>query len=159
MNLSFPGGGVGRVLQASAVAVTAPADTSENTLATITVPAGALGTTGALRIWVRMTYTNNANNKTLRARWSGAAGTVVWGPTRTTQLGSTTCITIVNRSVTNSQVYSSLNNNDASTADGNAGGTTAVDTTAATTVVLTAQKAVGGDTVTLEYYIAEIIQP
>jgi hypothetical protein len=147
------------VLASSATAVAGGADTNENTLATITIPAGAMGPNGIIRLTLRVTYTNNGNNKTFRARWSGGAGTVVWGPTRTTQLGSTTTIWITNRAATNSQAYSSVSNNDASTADGNAGGTTSVDTTAQTTIVITAQKASAGDTAQLEYYLCELILP
>lgn len=148
-----------QTLAYATTAVAGGADTNENTLGTITVPANAMGANGILRITARWTYTNNANNKTMRARWSGGAGTVVWGPTRTTQLGSSTIIIIANLGATNAQRYFSLNNNDASTADGNAGGTTAVDTTAATSVVLTGQKALAGDTLTLEHYLAELILP
>lgn len=147
-----------RVLASSATAATGAADTAENTYATITVPAYALGANGTLRTWLRFTYTNSANNKTMRVRYSGAAGTVTWGPTRTTQLGSTTTVTIQNRTLT-SQIYSSVSNNDASTADGNAGGTISVDTSAATTIVITGQKATGGETLTLEGYTVELIRP
>ena len=147
-------------LAASAAAVVAPVnDTNENVLATITIPAGLMGTRGILQIDIRMTYNNNGNNKTMRCRWSGAAGTVIWGPTRTTQLGSTTRITLANRDSASSQVYSSINNNDASTADGNAGGTASVNTGADTSIVISAQKATGSDTVTLEYYKVDLIQP
>jgi hypothetical protein len=147
------------IVDQSATAVSGAADTNENTLATITIPAGMMGPRDTIRLKLRVTYTNNANNKTFRVRWSGGAGTVVWGPTRTTQAGSTTTIWVANRGATNSQVYSSVSNNDASTADGNAGGTTAVDTTAQTTLVITAQKANGADTVTLEDYLCEVIRP
>lgn len=146
-----------QLLAASATAVAAPGDTSENTLATINVPAGLLGPSGVLRVHIRITYNSNANNKTLRARWSGAAGTVVWGPTRTTQLGSSTIIYISNRTVS-SQVYTSISNNDASTADGNAGGTAAVNTAVATSLVISGQKTVAGDTIQLEHYIAEYLR-
>ena len=147
------------VLGASAVAVSGAADTSENTLATITVPAGSMGLNGEIEVDIRVTYNSNANNKTFRCRWGGGAGTVVWGPTRTTQLGSTTRIKITNRGAANSQVHSSINNNDASTADGNAGGTASVNTAVETTIVITAQKANAGDTATLESYSAKLTIP
>ncbi len=148
-----------RNLAYATAAVSGGADTNENTLATITVPAATMGANGIIRLTVRMTYSNNVNNKTMRVRWSGGAGTVVWGPTRTTQIGSTAQITIANLGATNVQRYFSICNNDASTADGNAGGSTAVDTTAATTLVITGQKATAGDTLTLEHYLCELILP
>lgn len=42
--------GVPYILAASAVAAPTTGDTSENTLATVTIPAGALGANGIIRI-------------------------------------------------------------------------------------------------------------
>ena len=150
---------VPRVMCASAVAVAAPLDTSEDVLATCSIAANAMGLNGALRIAPRYSYTNSGNNKTLRVRFSGAAGTVVFGPTRTTQLGEDASIFVANRGATNSQVAGGLAGNDASTADGFAGSTPAADTTAATSVVLSCQKATGAEACTLERYTVELIRP
>jgi hypothetical protein len=65
------------ILGASAVAVSGAADTNENILATITIPAGAMGLNGILRVYADYTVTNNANAKTLRVRLSGIGGTVL----------------------------------------------------------------------------------
>ncbi|HUP07657.1 MAG TPA: hypothetical protein VMU47_10930, partial [Caldimonas sp.] len=68
--------GVPYILAQASPAAATPADTSEDTLATITVPANALGSAGALRIVTHWSCNNNGNVKTVRVRYSGAAGAV-----------------------------------------------------------------------------------
>jgi len=152
--------GTYKVLGASAVAVTAPGDTAENVLATITVPANAMGANGILRIWASWSITNNANNKTIIVRFSGASGTAYLSVTQNNLASYGTLTSITNRGATNSQVGGI--NNGTSAGLGAAGGTlptSAVDTTASTTVVLACTKASGGDTCTLERYLVELIAP
>lgn len=149
-----------RILARSAVAVSCPADTSEDTLATITVPAGALGANGQLRIATLWSFTNNGNTKSTRIRYSGAAGTKYHETTNwTTQLAVAGSTTIANRNATNSQVGQTLISSTVASAlnPATAPVTSAVDTTAATTVVITGQKATAGDALTLESYLVELI--
>lgn len=149
-------GGIATVLAQSFVAASAPADTTEDTLATITVPANTLGLNGALRIWTWWTMTSSVNNKTLRIRYSGAAGTVYAAPALTTSASLVGLTVIGNRGATNSQVggpSTTIANSAAAIV------TSAVDTTAATTIVITGQKASAGETLTLEGYIVEVVKP
>lgn len=142
------------VLAQSAVAIVAPADTTEDVLATIAVPANAMGANGRLRISTDWTCTNNANVKTIRLRFSGASGTVIASEALTSNPALSVPVTLANRNATNSQVginqrlgYFGV----AQTA------TAAIDTTAATTLVITSQKALATDTITLENYSVELI--
>jgi len=64
-----------RLLLASGVAVACPADTTEDILATIPLPGEIMGPNGIIFLESFWSYTNSANNKTLRARLGGAAGT------------------------------------------------------------------------------------
>jgi hypothetical protein len=148
-------GGI-QVLCKSAVAVSAPVDTTEDTLATCTVPAGAMGANGALRITTNWSITNNANNKTPRIRYSGAAGTSYAGPTWSTQVNGQFVLSIQNRGATNSQVGQAMLMN--TTAAGtSAVSTSSADTTGSTSVVMTCQKATAGDTCTLESFLVELM--
>ena len=62
------------ILAQSAVTVSAPSDTNEDTLATINVP--ALGPNARIQIYTMWSFTNNANNKTTRVRFNGGTGTI-----------------------------------------------------------------------------------
>lgn len=148
--------GVTSVIGASWTAVVAPADTNENVLATINIPAGTLGTTGGARVYFNISCTNNANVKTVRVRYSGIGGGAYFTRDFASTTGGVGWIELGNRGATNSQIGGSrgLTNANSSFVS-NVGTTSVVDTTAATTIVITAQKATAGDTVTLEYYIAE----
>lgn len=153
-------GGVNRaipyVLAQSAVAVSVGAVTSEAALATITVPANAMGPNGTLRITAFWTYTNGADDKILRIRFSGAAGTIYHTTTATTTASQTVQVSICNINATNSQKSGSPNSVSFGTS-ANQSVTSAVDTTAATTIVITGQKETGTDTLTLERYLVEVL--
>jgi hypothetical protein len=145
------------VLAASAVAVVTPADATEDVLATITVPANAMGANGVLRITAVFSGTNNVNSKLCNVRYSGAGGTL-YAQANISSNKFRTQVQIANRNATNSQAGF----------DASGGGfglsaaaiaTSAVDTTASTTIVITGQKAVAGDTLTLESYLVELIIP
>jgi hypothetical protein len=148
------------ILAQSAVAVSAPVDTTEDTLATIPVPANAMGANGILRISTLWSFTNNANSKTTRVRFSGGAGTIINGNTNNSVPTQDSLHTIKNRGVTNSQVGSMFG------VVGAPGSTFAIisgptaiaaDTAAATTIVITGQKATSTDTLTLESYCVEVL--
>jgi hypothetical protein len=151
------------VLAQSAIAVSGAADTNENTLATITVPANAMGTNGTVRVSVYFSFTGSTNAKTLRARFSGGAGTQFVNVG--TAVAATTSISfefvIQNRNAANSQVggmpnYPVQQNSSAPGVWTTSTATASVDTTAATTIVITGQKATGAETLTLERYLAEV---
>lgn len=126
------------------------ATTSEETLATITIPANAMGANGSVTIRASFTYTNSANNKTMRIKFGGTTyKSVVDTTTATHQLS----VTVYNRNATNSQVsdQSSTVATPYSTSS-NALVTSAVDTASDVTVLITGQKASSGETLTLEAY-------
>lgn len=145
------------ILGASAVAVSGAADTNENTLATITIPAGAMGLNGILRVYSNWSFTNSANTKTLRYRLGGIGGTVYFQTAQTTQAWYADFRIISNRGATNSQVGPQ---NSAQFGSGSGSpATSTIDTSAATTLVITGQKGLAGDTLTLESYLCELILP
>lgn len=151
-----------RVLGASAVAVSGGADTNENVLATITIPAGAMGLNGILRVYHSWTVTSSVNNKTLKVRLGGIGGTAFAAGTFTTSAAAIGLTVISNRGAANSQVGPpAATSTFAGTVSGtgNALTTASIDTSAATTLVLTGQKASSGETLTLEQYLVELIIP
>lgn len=146
------------IVSQSAVAVSGTEDTNENTLATITIPGNALGLNGSIEVITNWTFTNSANAKTLRARFSGGSGTIYMSFGHTTSAGQAAMFVISNRNAANSQYGGAIavNSTGGWGSTSNAGITSSVDTTAATTIVLTGQKALGTETLTLERYIAKI---
>lgn len=149
------------ILAQSAVAVSAPADTSEDTLATITVPANAMGANGLIRLTTNWSCTNNANIKTARVRYSGGAGTVLAGPPLTSQDSMQGIIILMNRGATNSQYSAAIHSYyPGAGGTGSLNGfriTAAIDSSVLSTLVITGQKTVGGDTLTLDAYLAEVL--
>jgi hypothetical protein len=127
-------------------------DTTEDTLATIPVPANSMGANSCLQINTLWDYTGSTNSKSLRVRFSGASGTAYLSvATSTASNVSANYITrICNRNATNSQI------------GGAAGGaigvatagltTSSVDTSAPTTIVITGQKGSAGETLQLDAY-------
>lgn len=143
---------VGYVLGQSAVGATAAGDTSDNTIATITVPANALGPNGRVRVTALWTTTNNGNNKTLRIKFGGTTfAALVVASTASVRFQTE----VANRNATNSQVGGIASGGMATSSS--AVFTSAHDTTVAQDVTITAQKVVGGDTVTLEAYLVEVL--
>lgn len=139
------------LLASSGVAVSCPADATEDTLATITVPARFMGKNGSIEVDATFIYTSSVNNKTMRVKFGGTNFKAVVVTT------SDTCrvlCTIHNRNATNSQVGSSPAA-VASDVGENAGSlpTAAVDTASASvTLLITGQKASAGETLTLSRY-------
>ncbi len=145
-----------RVLAASGVSASHTGDTNETALATVTVPAGAMGANGALRITALWTYTNSANTKTLRCRFgNGLSGTTFISTTATTTAAQRNQILIQNRNATNSQIGGQPSGLLAASSVANGTGT--IDTTASQSVTLSALLANSGETITLESYVVELL--
>lgn len=145
--------GAVEVLAQSAVPVAVSATTSEEALATITIPAGAMGANGCVEIWASWSYTNSANSKTLRIRAGGIAGTSIFSSAVTTTNTLMRPTHWANANATNSQRTSSSSGQGGSV--GTSSGTlvtTTVDTTAAVDIVITGQKASSGETLSLDFY-------
>lgn len=145
------------IIGISAVAVSAGANTDENTLATIAIPARSMGLNGRLRVWTLWTTTSSGNNKTVRVRLGGAAGTAFLNSNVTTSVGTGDVRLISNVAADNSQKGAGAS---VFTANGGTSGTPvtgAIDTSADTTLVISGQKASSGETLTLESYSVELL--
>jgi hypothetical protein len=146
-----------RVLAASAVQVAHTGNTAETALATITVPGGAMGANGILRITTLWSHTNGADNKLLRVRFSGAAGTTYLAITATTTATMRNQCQIANRNAANSQVGGAAAVTFGFGASSGAVVTSAVNTAADATIVITGQLGNAADNVNLESYLVELL--
>lgn len=159
-NVAAGGGGVGLksagVIAQSGAAVSHTGDAAEFTLATIPIPAGTLGANGQLRLWTVWSVTNSANNKILRAR---VGATAIQSVTLTTTLTAQLYYALYNRGVTNSQVgFVNFTSSPFGT-NTNAVNTYALDFSQAQTLTITGQLANSGETVALEAYCVEVLNP
>lgn len=157
--INGPGKRYGAVLANSAVAASCPADTTEDTLATVNLLPGIMGLNGLLRVKTWWTVTNSVNNKTMRVRFSGGAGTIAASYVVTTAPSLVMVTEIQNaNSATANQLMANFGLSSAGIGINNPQ-RPSIDTTAATSVVITGQKASAGETITLESYIVELILP
>lgn len=141
---------------ASRSSVNAAGDSTEQTLATIAVPANAMGANGAIRITTLWSCTGSANVKTVFSRWGG--GTLT--NTALTNLQSLVIQrTLFNRNVTNAQIAWVANNGNSFTSVNAVPATYTRDTTASQSITLTAAwaGATAAETITLEAYLVELL--
>jgi hypothetical protein len=151
LKAAVPVGAPYLVCQSAAPGMSHTGSTTETTLATCAIPAGAMGANGCLEVDAYFTYTNSVSTKTIRARFSGAAGSIYGTAGATTNAGTRFVgLMICNRNAADSQVGT----NGASY--GWPPITSAADTTAATTLVLTGHLANAADTVSLESYSVKL---
>lgn len=145
--------GTWHVLAASAVAVPLTGTTDETALATIAIPAGAIGANGQLRITMHWSATNDASGKTIRVRLGGLAGTALWTNNVTSSATARMQAYIANRNSAASQIGSNI-----SAFSTSSGGivTATVNTALAQDLVISGQHADGTDTMTLESYSVEL---
>lgn len=144
--------GIPYTVQQSAVAVPLTGSTSETTLATVTIPGGAIGPTGRCIITTLWSYTNSANNKTLKVRFGGTNYmNIVVGATAAYQN-----INII-RNITASSQKAMPSGAAPFGASGGAIPTSSVDTTADITVLFTVQLANSGEIARLEGYSVEVV--
>lgn len=141
-----------QLLARSAVQQSVTGTTSETVLATVTVPANLMGINGGLLIWPTFSYTNNANTKTIRARFGGIGGTQYAINSVTTTASAAGLIKVRNRGSASSQVGGSGNSIGGLGTSAAAVVTSAVDTTQNADIVLTGTLAVTTDTISLETY-------
>jgi hypothetical protein len=142
----------------SGAAISVPADTTEDILVTVTLP--PLSSTSQIRVQSQVSCTNNANVKTIRVRLGGIGGTIFLSPPFANQGGGGLWGIISNRGATNSQVCNVPGNAFHPLGAGVVANVTgAIDTSVSTTLVITGQKASGGDTLTLDHYLIEVLRP
>lgn len=149
------------ILAQSAIAVTSPADATEDIFAALSVPGGIMGINGALRLTTLWSFTNSVNSKTMRARFGGLTGTQYMSIALTTNDSLHHVCMVRNRGAANSQVGA---NGGGLSGNGGFGAgaavlTSAVNTALDTSFVLTGQKATAGETLTLEAYLLELLLP
>jgi hypothetical protein len=143
---------------ASQVTLTGGVANTETILATITIPAGAMGINGRVRVTPLFGVNNNANTKRCRIRFGGLTGTIYSSNDLTTSTYLRTQVEIANRAAANSQVGAP---NSITNAFGSSAGTlvtSAIDTSAAVDIVLTGTLVTANtDTITLESYLVELL--
>jgi hypothetical protein len=149
-----------RILKASAVAISHTGDTVETAMAAIAVPAKSMGPNGALRITAYYSFTNNVNVKTPRLRLgapgAGLAGSTYKFVTYSNQASVQFQRLIQNRGSENSQVTfpsSVWTYNQSTSAPMTSNQATNTDRE----VMLSGQVANAADTITLEYYMVEVL--
>ena len=156
------GGGAGRgyqspgVVAQSGTASSVTGTTSETVLATIPIPAGALGINGVLRITALWSYTNSANNKTLRINFGG---TTWFNQVQTTTASAQGMTMIRNRGSVTSQVGYAISAGSAFGSTSVANATAAINMAVAQNLTITGTLALGTETITLEGYTVEILNP
>lgn len=139
----------GIVLAQSSVPVSHTGDTTEFTLAMVTIPAGAMGVNGRLAVETRFTLIGTAGAKTGKIKLGSTAfvtGSI--GATRTTYKQSAE---IQNRNSASSQ-YCGATPADSSGSGAFTSTTGAEDTRASLTLAITGTLASATDTITLESY-------
>jgi len=147
-----------RLLSASAVPLLLTGTTAETALAEIQIPGGALGPHGIVRLTSSWSWTANANNKTLRTRLGGLAGTILRSTVQTTNLMIFEIVMFGNQGAANSQkVFQPLSTVTPFNVSSAAQPTAAIDTSLTQSLVISGQLANAGDSVTLEAYLLELI--
>lgn len=144
----LPLGGHVTLFQSAAI-VTAPLDGLDNVLVNALVPGGLLGPNGRIEIEAAFAYTNSANNKTLRVRYSGAAGAIYYAAVVTTTDTLKLRQWIANRGSAASQ-HGGTSDLGVYGASGNAYQVSAVDTSLDSAISITALKVTGAEAVTLQ---------
>lgn len=159
--IGFSGGGIGLkasgVLAQSAAPASVTGTLSETVLATIAIPAGAMGVNGSLRITTLWTFTSSADSKTVQAR---LGGTSIGLAVMTANSGLQHQIILRNRGAANSQIAFTNGQTSFAVTSG-AMVTTAIDTSIAQNLTLTATIGAnaGSNTITLEAYTVENLNP
>jgi len=118
--------------------------TAETTLLTITIPAAIMGSIGRLNLLSLFALTNNANNKTIRAKFRGWVA------------GNAAVQNATNLAVTDFNFWL-LNLNSATAQRNNTAASFAIDTTASVDLIITGQLANAADSMTLNTLSLELI--
>ena len=126
--------------------------TTETTLATMTIPANAMGPNGQIEIIPLWSFTNSANTKTMRVKFGGTA---FYTQTTTTTAVTQALIRITNRNSASSQVGAPGVN--AGVGNFTAAVITSAENTASpVTLTITGQLTNTGETITLESYLVRV---
>jgi len=148
--------GSSRMITSSAVAITSPLDTNNNTLATVVIPGGSMGPNGIIRVtlWVTM---SGSTNKLFRLRLGGVTlGTHTLSTSATAQCQ----YEIANRN--NESLQIGQTNSAQSFREFAAGAvflTTAINTAVDQNLTFEVQKTTGAENYIIERYSVEVIRP
>lgn len=149
--------GTWRVVGASAVAASHTGNTSETPLATVTLPGGAMGANGILRITCLWSMSATTNTKTLRVRFGGAGGSgIVSMGVGSSNASAWVHRVVQNRGAENSQVMPPTNLGTGYSVSSNTPGAMTRDTAVAQDIVFSGQLSNAGETVTLESWLVEV---
>lgn len=143
------------MLAQSSVPIVAPADTTEDILVTVNIPANYMGNNSRLKVYTSWTCTNNGNVKTVRVRFGGISGTDYFDGVLTSLAGGFGECEITETGANLSQQGAGWLMNATPAIEFRSQQTGTVDITAAQTLVITSQKATSGDTLTLVSYRVE----
>lgn len=142
------------------VASSVTGTTNETVLATIAIPAGAIGANGSVEVEALFSQNNSGNSKTARIRFgasgAGTGGTLYDAAANTTNLAEKMHQRIGNRGAANSQVGNQILGDEGWGAGASGHQTSAINTANATEIALTGQLANAADSITLEGYIVTI---
>lgn len=146
------------VISQSGATRTNPANTSENILQTVTIPAGMLGPNGSVVVETHWVTNNDASVKTAKVRFNGIAGTAFTDVALTSTTNGHLLTNIWNQNATNSQRGGTPAANSAPFGVYGSGSATAsVDTTAAVDIVITGQLADSTDTLQLVFHRVTVV--
>jgi hypothetical protein len=135
-------------------AVTAPADTAENTLYSLVIPGGLMGPNDSLRVTFAGSQTSNTNVKTWFVRLGGVQ---LGARAAASTAGLRAQLVVSNRNSLSNQIVgvgSALNTPFTDSAPVTASVNTAVNQT----LTISASKASGADSLTLESVLVELIR-
>ena len=147
------GNPIAQILAQSGVPSSVTGTTAETTLATIAVPAGAMGTTGSLRIKVLGDVTVNGDAKTLKVYFGG---TLVYTVSLPSVYSVAREINIFNRGSATSQVTEYSGGSGVST-QGGSSTTLTINTALAQNITITGTLGTSTDTITLTAYTVELL--
>lgn len=151
--------GLGGIFAKTGTAASITGTLTETALATVNIPASTVGANGEIKVRTFWTVTNSANNKVLRVRLGGIAGSICGGLTPTTIAGLEMTVYIRNKNSASSQYLITIGARGTDGLVTNVISTpTTVDTSASQDLVISGQLANTGETITLEGYAVEIIK-
>lgn len=137
------------LLSGSAIPFSCSLTSIDEVLESFLIPAGTLGVNSILRIEPLWTFTNSANNKTLKVK---IGDVTIYSAVRTTSVAEAPLIVLANRNSVQSQIAPYSDNYI--TAGTVAPSTYTIDFSKNQIVFITGQRANSGDSLKLEYYKA-----
>jgi hypothetical protein len=137
--------------------------TTEESLFSVLFPAGLLGPNDVLSVHPLWSYTNSANNKTLRVKFGAnvAAATSVWSAVNTTTLSAGPRVAMRGRNSLTAQIMEHVSNSGFGSAEGYASSgtdltTTAIDFSVDQTLFITGQLASAAESIVLRSVLVRI---